>query len=85
MGVPIPPMLAAYAIPSSSGVASFGSSAFSRTASATGNNMRVVAVFEIHMLSAAEAAMKPNTSLLLELPPKIFTMVRAMRRWAPFR
>ena len=83
MGVPMPPTLAAWAIPSSKGMASFGSFARSITASATGSSMSVVAVLEIHIDRTAAAAMKPNTSWRLLLPPKIFTIVSAMRRWAP--
>ena len=64
-------------------MASFGSSVFSSTARATGSSIRLVAVFDIHMDKAAAAAMKPNTSERLELPPKARTMVSAIRLWAP--
>ena len=79
MGVPMPPTLAAWAMPSSNGHAKLGSSDFSKTAAATGSNMSVVAVLDIHMLSSAAAAMKPNTSPRLLLPPKARTMAIAMR------
>ena len=79
----MPPTLAAYAIPRSKGTASDLSPDFSRTARATGSIISVVAVLEIHMLSTAEAAMKPNTRRRLLDPPKKLTMVSAKRLCAP--
>ena len=64
-------------------MARLSSSDLSITASATGNNIRVVAVFDIHMLRTAAAAIKPNTSLRLLFPPNKLTMPRATRLCAP--
>ena len=83
MGVPMPPTLAAWAMPSSNGQARAGSSDFSKTAAATGSSISVVAVLDIHMLMSAAAAMKPNTSRRLLPPPKARTIASAMRLWAP--
>jgi hypothetical protein len=55
----------------------------SSTANATGNNINVVAVLEIHMLRTADAAMKPSTRPRALPPPKIFTIYKAIRRCAP--
>ena len=70
-------------MPSNKGILSFGSGDRSMTASATGNNINVVAVFEIHIDRMQAAAMNPNTILRLLTPPKKFTMLSATRRWAP--
>ena len=69
-------------MPKSSGTASRSSSAWSRTAIATGKSMSAVAVFEIHMLQRALASIKPKTTLR-DPPPVSRTMLRAMRRCAP--
>lgn len=56
---------------------------FSRTAIATGSNIKVVAVLEIHIERKADAAMNPKTRRLLLCDPNALTMVRAMRLCAP--
>ena len=83
MGVPMPPTLQAYAIPSSRPIFRRRDWTFSRVASAMGRSMRLVAVLEIHMLRNAAAAMKPNTTPRSPEPPKTLTMPSARRRWAP--
>ena len=55
----------------------------SMTASAMGNIIRVVAVLEIHMLSSADAAMKPKTNRRLLPSPKSRTIDSAIRRCVP--
>tara|TARA_B100000767_G_scaffold255681_1_gene262062 strand:+ start:12671 stop:12856 length:186 start_codon:yes stop_codon:yes gene_type:complete len=56
-------------MPNSSGAAKSLSSDFSSTASATGNNMSVVEVLEIHILKKALASINPKTNLRELLPP----------------
>ena len=58
---------------------------FSISAITTGSNIKVVAMFEIHMLSTAEAVINPKTSRRPLPPPNNPTMLRAIRRWAPLR
>ena len=72
-------------MPSNKGTASLGSFERSITASATGSSISAVAVFEIHILNVAAAAIKPMTSRRLLEPPKRLTMNSATRRWAPLR
>ena len=56
---------------------------FSNTAKATGNNIKVVAVLDIHILNMAEATINPITRDRALPPPKRLTMYRAMRLCAP--
>ena len=60
MGVPIPPTLAAKAIPRRRGILRASLLLFWITAKAMGSIIRVVAVLEIHMLRKAVATMKPR-------------------------
>ena len=83
MGVPIPPMLAACAVPNKSGIASLGSGERATIAIATGSNIKVVAVFEIHIDKNALAAIKPKTRLRLLFPPNIRIITKATRSCAP--
>ena len=53
------------------------------TASAIGSSIRAVAVLDIHMLSTAAAAMKPNTSRRPSFAPKRLIIPSAIRRCAP--
>ena len=86
IGVPMPPMFAAYAMPSRRGTASRRSLAPLMTARATGNIIKVVAVLEIHIDKAAVAIMKAKITLRGPRP-KIrdtpLTTPMATLRWAP--
>jgi hypothetical protein len=84
IGVPNPPILQAHARPSSNGGASaLGELELAITASATGNSIKTVAVFEIHMLSSAAANIKPSISRFGSFAPTNLTTVMAIRVWAP--
>jgi len=72
-------------MPKSSGAAKSLSSDFSSTARATGNNISVVDVLDIHMLKKALASINPKTNLRELLPPNRRTIYRAMRLCAPLR
>jgi len=85
IGVPIPPILAAKATLSINGTPSCLSLAWLATARATGNSIRVVAVFDIHMLSVAAVTINPSTSCLLLVLPNRLTINNARRRCAPLR
>ena len=85
MGVPMPPILAANAMLNINGTASCLSFAWLATASATGNNINVVAVLDIHILNVAAVTIKPSTSCLLLVLPNRLTINRASRKCAPLR
>ena len=77
-------MLHAHAKPNNSGGASaLGALDDAITANATGNSIKTVAVFEIHMLSNAAANIKPSISLRGSFAPTRRTTVRAIRVCAP--
>ncbi len=80
MGVAMPPTLAAYAIPSNSGVRNLGSLASAKTASAIGKIINVVAVLLIHIESSEDANMNPNTNRRPPRPPTALTIDNAIRR-----
>ncbi len=62
IGVPTPPILHPYMMPSINMTFIRRVSSFSQMASAIGNNINAVATLEIHMLSTAAATMNPSTS-----------------------
>ena len=82
MGVPIPPTLAAKAIPRRRGTLRASLRLFWMTAMAIGSIIRVVAVLEIHILRKAVATMKPR---MRNFSPggQALTIIKAIRRWAP--
>ncbi len=60
IGVMVPPMLAAYAMPNKSRVANILSFCVFKIAIAMGSNINVVAVLEIHMLNKKAVNIKPT-------------------------
>ena len=80
--VAIPPRFAAYAVPSSNATGNRGfrsTSILSNTDMAMGSIIKVVAVFEIHMLNPAVANMNPASNRR-GCPPASTKMFKANRR-----
>ena len=52
-----------------------------KTAKAIGSNIKVVAVFEIHILNEAEANINPRTNPFPPLPPQANSTSDHKREW----